>query len=378
MEDNPNKLTETEQKGKDKFYEKFINGIDKKSISEIEQAFKEMGQFLTNNSYGRTSINFYLPLNSAYEKKKPFDDQFFIVPHNYENSRNWDKKKTELLASYKYSLKVQTPVIKSAARVEIVQQTIPGKPPKKATVSGWIWAVSGLLLGLFGGAFLIYMYSGSRIYSIVKTEKRKYLSDLRKDQAQNLLLRKYFRYIGIVAMLKNSKDRKAEALEVNKEEITRLEFQIEKLKTELEQQAGMIARLKTTAEHHQASATVDPDGQPHKTTGISDKMEIFFTIPERDGSFKTVNAKFGQGSDCFYKIEPDNSGQKGKLYFISGDYDLRALDNIDYYLNPVCEIQNIADRSHARNIVMTYPGFVIRRGEAWKIEENNKVKIKLV
>lgn len=377
MQDNPNKLTVTEQKGKEEFHEKFINGIDKKSLSEIEQAFREIDQFLTNNSYERTSINFFLPLKSAYEQKKPFNDQFFKVPHNYENPQNWDKKKNQLLDGYNNSLKVKVRVIKPTTKLEIVQETLPDKPQKKVIISGWIWAVSGLLLGFFSGAFLIYQYSGSRIYSILKTEKRKYLSDLRKDRSQNLILRNYFKYIGIVSMLKNSKDKKAEALENQKEEIMQLGFQNEKLRTEIEKNGSIIANLKNAAEY-QASAREDPDGRPRKSSVIPDKMEIFFTIPEMDGSFRIVNAKDGQSSDCFYKIEPDNSGQKGKLYFISGDFDLRALDNIDYYLNPVCEIQNISDRIHARNIEMTNPGLVIRRGEVWKIEENNKVKIKLV
>jgi len=91
-----------------------------------------------------------------------------------------------------------------------------------------------------------------------------------------------------------------------------------------------------------------------------------------------VNAKSVQEIDCYYKIEPDKSGQYGRLYFISGNYDMRALDNIDYYLNPVCEIQNIINRTNARKIVMTATGVVVRRGDHWKVEESNKVKIKLV
>ena len=91
-----------------------------------------------------------------------------------------------------------------------------------------------------------------------------------------------------------------------------------------------------------------------------------------------MNAKSVQEIDCYYKIEPDKGGQYGRLYFISGNYDMRALDNIDYYLNPVCEIQNIINRPNARKIVMTATGVVVRRGDHWKVEEGNKVKIKLV
>ena len=72
----------------------------------------------------------------------------------------------------------------------------------------WIWSVIGFLVGIIAGGLLIYQYSKSRIYSILADEKYKYLDDLKQDTGQNLLLRKYFRYIGIVAKLKLSKDQK--------------------------------------------------------------------------------------------------------------------------------------------------------------------------
>jgi hypothetical protein len=240
----------------------------------------------------------------------------------------------------------------------------------------WIWCLIGFFPGIIAGGFLIYQYSKSRIYSILAAEKYKYLDDLKLDNGQNLLLRRYFKYIGIVAKLKLSKDQKKNIIENNSREIGQLKRQNEKLRAENEQNEKVITEQKITADK-EASARDLFDGEPGKSFRTN-KTEIYFTIPEEDGSFKTVNARNGQDVDCFYKIVPDKSGQRGKLYFISGDYDLRALDNIDYYLNPVCEIQNISDRVYARNISMTDPGSVIKRGDIWKIEENNKVKIKLV
>ena len=234
----------------------------------------------------------------------------------------------------------------------------------------------GFLPGVIAGGFLIYQYSKSRIYSILTNEKYKYFDDLKQDTGQNLLLRKYFRYIGIVAKLKQSKDQKKDIIENNNMEIGQLKRQNEKLKTENERNEKALAEQKITADNL-ASHRDRFNGDPGKSFR-NNKTEIYFTIPEGDGSFKTVNARNGQDIDCFYKIVPDKGGQKGKLYFIPGDYDLRALDNIDYYLNPVCEIQNISDRTYARKISMTDPGSVIRRGDIWIVEENNKVKIKLV
>ena len=68
--------------------------------------------------------------------------------------------------------------------------------------------------GVIAGGFLIYQYSRSRIYSILAAEKYKYLDDLKQDTGQDLLLRKYFRYIGIVEKLKLSKDQRRKLLKI--------------------------------------------------------------------------------------------------------------------------------------------------------------------
>lgn len=240
----------------------------------------------------------------------------------------------------------------------------------------WIWIVIGFLPGVIAGGFLIYLYSRSKIYSILSSERYKYLDDLKQDTGQHLVVRKYFKYIGVVSRLKLSKDQKKDTVEKNNRETGHLKSMIEKLTQENGRLEEIIAEMKIAADS-QLSDRNHPDAEPGRSFR-SNKTEIYFTIPEGDGSFREVNARNGQDIDCFYKIVPDKSGQKGKLYFIPGEYDMRALDNIDYYLNPVCEIQNISDRNYARKISMTDPGSVIKRGDIWIIEENYKVKIKLV
>jgi hypothetical protein len=378
MEDFPKKLTDAEQAGKELYFKKYIDGIDKKSISDIEKSFGEIEKFLNGNSYGNTARNIFLPLKSAFEQRKPFDDQFFALVSRYENSVNFDRVKTELLDGYNSSLEDLTPVVERIAEPSTIQVVVPVEPPEVKSVSGWVWIFTAFLAGLAGGAALIYFYSRFRVYSILKTEKRKYFNDLKKNQGQDIILRKYFRYIGLVALLKNSKDRKSEDLERRKEELTRLEDQNEILRNETARMEKTITSLRSAAEFR-VPETGHSARQPGKPYGIPiDKMEIYFTIPESDGSFKTANARDGMDAGCFYKIEPDGSGQKGRLSFISGEFDLRALDNIDFYLNPVCEIQNITDRTFARKILMTDTGSVIKRGDCWKVEDNSKIKIKLV
>jgi hypothetical protein len=248
----------------------------------------------------------------------------------------------------------------------------------KISIPVWVWIAGGTLLGFIAGAALTYIYSRVKIFSILSNEKRKYLNNLNYESEQTLFVRKFFSHIGIVAMLKKSKDDKSEIILKKNLEIRELKERNEDLRAEYAQKEKALKNRQAINESPlspgtpQASQPVRPEPVPPVKTGI------FFTIPESDGTFKSVNAKSVQEIDCYYKIEPDKSGQYGKLYFISGNYDMRALDNIDYYLNPVCEIQNIINRTNARKIVMTATGVVVRRGDHWKVEENNKVKIKLV
>ena len=271
--------------------------------------------------------------------------------------------------------------------------TVTSGQPFKISIPGWVWIAGGTLLGFIAGALLIYLFTRAKIFSILSNEKRKYIKDLNNDSEQSLLVRKFFSYVGVVAMLKKSKDEKSEIINKKNLELRALKERNEELRAEYAQKDKALKNRQVISGSpvlpgvppvsQQASQPVRPEapqaGQPVRTEPLQPlKTEIFFTIPESDGTFKLVNAKSIQEIDCYYKIEPDKSGQYGRLYFIPGNYDMRALDNIDYYLNPVCEIQNIITRTNARKIVMTASGVVVRRGDHWKVEESNKVKIKLV
>lgn len=267
--------------------------------------------------------------------------------------------------------------------------TVTSGQPFKISIPGWVWIAGGTLLGFIAGAALIYIYSRAKIFSILSNEKRKYIKDLKNDSEQTLFVRKFFSHIGIVAMLKKSKDEKSEIINKKNLELRALKERNEDLRAEYAQKEKALKNRQVISENP-SSPGAPPDSQPVRPGAPQAsqpvrpepvppvKTEKFFTIPESDGTFKLVNAKSVQEIDCYYKIEPDKSGQYGRLYFIPGNYDMRALDNIDYYLNPVCEIQNIINRTNARKIVMTATGVVVRRGDHWKVEESNKVKIKLV
>ena len=229
-----------------------------------------------------------------------------------------------------------------------------------------------LLIGFFIGALFIYVYSKSKIYSILSNEKHKYFDSL-KDNNQKYL----FKYIGLVRELKISKDEKKIERDEFLEEKNNLKNELKKLKLKDSKNDAIALSYQSESPYSDLNEISKPI-----LLKIEDNSnlpnEIYFTIPEKDGTFKTTNGKNIGGDDSFYKIVIGNDKQKGKISFISGALDLRALDNIDYYLNPVCEIENIVDRMQAKKIKMINPGIVQLSGDTWKIDVNNKVKIRLI
>ena len=178
--------------------------------------------------------------------------------------------------------------------------------------------------------------------------------------------------------MKSRKNKKKDEIKEINEAIVLLKELNEKLNSGAKQVEKVLVKQIIAKESQELISDHLEEQASNSIEDSNNKIEFFFTIPENDGSFKAANAKNNKEIDCFYKIELEKRGQTGKLEFISGDYDLRALDNIDYYLNPVCEIQNIADRKNARKIQLISHGTIIKSGDNWKIDEKNKVKIKLV
>ncbi len=239
---------------------------------------------------------------------------------------------------------------------------------------GFFWILPGFLIGLIIGILGLYYYSRKMIYTILKNEKKNYLNKLKNDFELPLYQKRSFKYIGLVAVLKQSKDKKKKKLKEYKnnkakqaEEITLIQLNKHDIKTSEDRNIDS----KTEDDHINNNFKSKEE--------IIDKKavrELYFFMPNNDGSFTNSNAMVYQTIECLYKILVDESGQRGELHYISGEYDMRALDNIEYYLNPVCEIDNIASRLSAKEIQMINPGVVINLEDVWRIEDNKKVRIR--
>ena len=237
------------------------------------------------------------------------------------------------------------------------------------------------ICGIVIGVLLVYFHTRKHIYSILGNEKSTYIDYLNQKHMNYL-----FQYIGLVHILYLSKEKYK----------TRYEDLQQKLKEGQGKTNG--EQIKSQNSNHKSDldiglkdsklanndVAVEQDYVPNNVIEWKVDQEtiqtniLYFSIPEADGSFKIVNGKTVKELDCFYKIEINKNNQKGKLFFISSEFDSRALDNIDYYLNPVCEIENISDRTHAKKINVVDFGTVVLYGDTWKIESNKKLKIRLI
>jgi len=363
------------------FRTKFILNIETKSDSELNINFQSIVPFLNKNYWSATASKLCVPLILNYNEKKQLDDQFFSI-NTSNNNKNWNVKKNEILKNYHSSLESfaysQNDTIFESTSTNTTNDEI----SSYNNLTKYIVNLLFLIVGLIIGSFSVIYYSKKRIYSILSTDKVKYINALRNSEKVHAL-----KYIGIFEILYRSKERKDKEIQKLTSEISKLKNDTSKKNSEYEPnipQKRSEINSKIAEDFQNNELTTHGENVPNNVIEwkVDQEMKstniLYFTIPEADGSFKNVNGKIIKEIDCFYNIEIDKNNQKGKLFFISSEFDSRALDNIDYYLNPVCEIENISDRTHAKKINVVNFGTVVLIGDTWKIESNKKLKIRLL
>ena len=138
---------------------------------------------------------------------------------------------------------------------------------------------------------MIFLYSRYSIYSILETEKKKYLKDLEKDTKNNPVHREVFKYIGIVGVLKKRKNDKQEQLIAKNNTIAELMEQNDELFEDVEQLRKRLINLKLNKENQAAAGEGDYGRSREPVKKPENPSEFYFTIPESDGSFRIINAK---------------------------------------------------------------------------------------
>lgn len=122
--------------------------------------------------------------------------------------------------------------------------------------------------------------------------------------------------------------------------------------------------------------TISPDLNCNKISVQNSPM--YFSIPSDDtGRFDLNNKKDIYDKNCYYSINV-TSNNRGELSYLPSDKDFRAINDYGSYLLPVCDVDNFADKSKARNILMLEKGIVNLENGSWVVDKKNKVKIRFI
>lgn len=255
---------------------------------------------------------------------------------------------------------------------------------EKITLQPFLWKaflLSSLVIGVFFmGGLLMYLSLKRKVLSILHDEKHTYNSRIKNSEIFNS-----FKLIALIEMLKIRKDQYKEELNQLKEELDEELKNTVKLTNEvgiltlrneeLERQVRELIRLTnddpgTDREHQPIPKSV------RSANENKGQVSTYFTIPENDGSFSIEKGEYFANSKKFYKIEAGENSDYGKLYFLSGDLDVKAINNIDFYLIPVCEVENLAMSNSATRIIQQQHGTVVKIADKWVVDK--KIKVKLI
>jgi hypothetical protein len=240
------------------------------------------------------------------------------------------------------------------------------------------------LISFITGCLATYLLSLLYIHSVLKKEKKAY----GKEMLHSVRFW-YLKPFPIMEVLKKHKDLYGEKLDKMENSFRELSRKLEKTDQAFKNhQARMEVlekenlRLRNQAKN--SGGLQKPDLTDHRRSESKKHLKVnlrtgstsfFFSIPETDGTFNAVKGDSSQDDRKFYKIIASTDQETGELHFISGQYDQKAIENIDYYLIPVCEVENISHRNNASKIIQKEAGRVVRISGKWVTDKKIKVKL---
>lgn len=380
------KLSAEEKEGIQKYESRKESSLN--TIESTTVFITEIPELLQNNSWKSTYKLVFLPLKNKFDNNVLLNSNFFSIDAKsggQYTSDNWKKQQEEILSNYSSALekfaerhKTQEPVVSQPIVKEKQEQDAsePFNRHNKNSNVDWLkWTkyFGIFLIGLLLGGSLVFFISKRKIYSILDFEKDKYLHDLRLSGETFI-----FKYIGLFYVLKKRKEdykNEIDGKNGDKSNIL-LKEQIETLKREnlkLKQLNDASTKQIQSIDEKKSSTQEWNIEKPQKT-----KQKLFFSMPENDGSFIIDNGEPSNDGRKYFRIEFFEDSENGDLFFIPSERDKRAINRLESYLKPVCEIENIANAENATRIEFISPGKVNSRNNRWLIESDNKVKIKLI
>lgn len=408
-------LSEKEKIGKIEFNAKFITPIvDVCDISTINDKFNSVSSFLLDSKYDWKDCEktVFQPLKKQFEslvqlesifnlKKKDKDGNDIPIDFigdktgkNLNKSKSWNEKISEISYNYNKSLsellgKQKKPNDSKSEYSSGIDNT---KPEEDSIISfiqvSWKTLIiyGGILvIGIVIGSILIYSITRSRIMSIVNEGDERRYDDYSDASYNNPYLFGYLRVVYYLNKNKNSYKKDNELTKKNNvDRIAELEKNIFLLKKEnkdlLEENIKLGQELDDesikTSRAHSEHKNFKPES--FVSQSATKKMaNIYFSMPESDGSFKISNGEISNDGKKFFRIEFEESFTNGELFYLTGERDQRAINRLDSYLKPVCDIENITDSKNASRIELIHSGKVYRFNDSWIIDSENKIKIKL-
>lgn len=369
------KITNQEKSGKENYFKKFVEKINSE---EPLPTFDVIGSFLKENDWSKTENLILLPLKEKIKKKDPLNKDFF----NFYNGNNLLTTGESIISRYEESLKtIKERQDSVSPQIESQVSTTDREEESSNNVIIWfglILIILGIfILGFLIGSFFIYILSKKNIYSILKIEKDDYhvsLSDENKKFA--------FKYIGIVYILRKHKDKYKNEVKNIRKENENLKLELKYLKEEknniLKEKIELGKKIKSTRIENKSNYIEQKPSQEIITTEqVNHSKKIFFSMPNSDGSFQVSNSEPENDGSKYFKIEFEESSNQGELYYLPSERDKKAINRLEAFLKPVCDISNIVNSASATKIELIQKGEVSLVNDKWVIDTNNKVKIKL-
>ena len=375
----------TKEKNGLKEYEKqFISPLEKIEINELSSKLNEVSSFLKNNNWSGAEKNVLQPLLIYLREKNKLNNDFFstlkpagnekstVIPGYSNKMNNWNKTVEKILSGYNEALKKLKPKNdtgnNSLGTSDTTNTFGGGKVPNPPVPENQNWIFVSLLcfLSFLIGMFICYFMIKSSIYSLLDDDKETYKKSVSKS---------LFSFLSMLGLLKKRKDE-------YKNKVKELERKIEKLEKKSVPENDSISKTNgDTIDTEKTKVSVENPAKSIEWDLSKDggnKSESYFSIPENDGRFIIDKGEQTNDGSKYYKIVCRTNSDEGDLLYISGPQDKRAINRIDSYLKPVCDIDNIINAEIASKIEVLKNGKVIKISDSWVIDTNHKVKIKLV
>ncbi len=373
-----------EKNGINEYEKQFITPLEKMGIEELSSKLNEVSSFLKNNNWSGAEKNVLQPLLINLREKNKLDNDFFstlkpagnekstVIPGYSNKMTNWNETVKRIISHYNEDLnKLKTKLKEEETKSGTSNPTIApvsGGASNPAVAEGQNWKFV-LLIGFLSfliGMLITFFIIKSRIY---------YLLDDDKETCKNSVQQGLFSFLSMVSLLKERKD-------YYKNRVTELLNKNEELEKKPKSENDTTSKTNIDNVENEQLAVNTDDSSKSIERDISkeddNKSISYFSIPENDGRFIIEKGEQNNDGSKYYKIVSKISSDKGDLFYISSTQDKRAINRIDSYLIPVCDIDNINNAENASKIEVLKNGKVIKTADSWVIDTNHKVKIKLV